>query len=123
MVQEVKGVQWKNDRAIFLQVVEYFKHQVILNNYLPGSKIASVREYALSLEINPNTVVKAYDILANQGIIEVRSTNGYFLTTDENILKKLKPSFAKEYQKTYLNSMKEIGYSKQEAIKMLEEEE
>lgn len=114
---------WNNDKAIFLQVVEYFKRQVILKEYIPGGKITSVREYALQLGINPNTVVKAYDILQEEGLIEAKSTNGYFLTSNESILGELKPNFAKIYQQQYLNSMEQIGYSRQEAMQMLKEEE
>ena len=34
---------------------------------MPNGKILSVREYALKLNVNPNTIVKAYDILAQEG--------------------------------------------------------
>lgn len=114
-------MEWRNDKAIYLQVVEWFKHNVILGMYAPGDKIPSVRELALKLEINPNTVVKVYDILNSEGLIEAKRTNGYFLTDDLEILERLKPFFAKEYIVQYLNNMKQIGYTKEQAINLLKE--
>ncbi len=116
-------VEWKNDIAIYLQVVDLFKKEVILGKYMPNDKILSVREYALKLNVNPNTIVKAYDILAQEGLIEPRSTNGYFITENKEILSKLKPSFATTYCREFLEHMKSIGYSKAEAVLMLKESE
>ena len=70
-------MDWRNDKAIFLQAIELFKKNVVNGVYKPGTKIPSVREYALILGINPNTVVKVYEILTNEGLIEARGTTGY----------------------------------------------
>lgn len=115
-------VEWKNDRAIFLQVIDLFKKQVIMGEYQPGGKVLSVREYGMKLGINPNTVVKVYEILTNEGLIIAKSTSGYYLTTDISIIDRLKPEFAKQYQLEYLEQMSGIGYSKEEAICLLKEE-
>lgn len=114
-------MEWRNDKAIFLQVIELFKRDIILGKYKPNDKIKSVREYALYLGINPNTVVKVYDILAQEGLIEARSTNGYYITENHEILSSLKPSFAEIYCQDFLKQMEGIGYGKEEAIQLLKE--
>lgn len=116
-------MEWRNDKAIYLQVIELFKKEIILGKYKPKDKIASVREYAVQLKVNPNTIVKVYDVLTREGFIEAQSTNGYFITDKEEVLNQLKPEFAKNYCKEFLSQMKGIGYSKEEAIDILNKEE
>ena len=114
-------VEWRKDRAIYLQVIDLFKRDIILGIYKPKDKILSVREYALRLGVNPNTIVKVYDMLCDEGLIEAQSTNGYFITENKEILGKLKPDFAQQYCVDFLEQMKSIGYSKEEAIVLLKE--
>ena len=57
-------MEWRNDRAIYLQVIDLFKKDVITGVYRPKDKILSVREYAIKLGVNPNTIVKVYDLYA-----------------------------------------------------------
>ncbi|MDE7161787.1 MAG: GntR family transcriptional regulator [Anaeroplasmataceae bacterium] len=114
-------MEWRNDKAIYLQVIELFKRDIILGKFKPKDKILSVREYALKLGINPNTIVKVYDLLAQEGLIEAQSTNGYFITENEEVLNSLKPELAKGYCKDFMTQMLSIGYSKDEVIKVLKE--
>ena len=116
-------MEWRHDKAIYLQVIELFKRDIILGKYKPKDKIASVREFAVQLGVNPNTIVKVYDILTEEGLIEAQSTNGYFITDKEEILNQLKPEFAKTYCQEFLSQMKSIGYQKKEAIELLKKEE
>lgn len=115
-------MEWRNDRAIYLQVIDLFKKDVITGVYRPKDKILSVREYAIKLGVNTNTIVKVYDLLTQEGLIEVQSTNGYFVTENEEILGMLKPSFAHTYCKDFIHLMQSIGISKEEAIELLKEE-
>lgn len=114
-------MEWRNDKAIYLQVIDLFKKDIILGKYKPKDKILSVREYALKLGINPNTVVKVYDILEQEGLIEAQSTNGFFITEDEEVLKQLKPELAMEYCRDFITQMTSLGYSTEEVIKLLKE--
>lgn len=114
-------MDWRNDKAIFLQVIELFKKNVVNGIYKPGSKIPSVREYALILGINPNTVVKVYDILTKEGLIEAKGTTGYFLTSNQEYLASIKPEIVKQSCEDFLKQMNDLGFTKQEIIELLKE--
>ncbi|MDE7264105.1 MAG: GntR family transcriptional regulator [Anaeroplasmataceae bacterium] len=116
-------MEWRNDKAIYLQVIELFKRDIILGKYKPKDKILSVRDYAFKLGVNPNTIVKVYDLLAQEGFIEAQSTNGYYITEKKEILERLKPEFATTYCQEFLAQMASIGYSKKDAIELLKEDE
>lgn len=113
-------MQFNNKESIYLQIVDYIKKQIVLNNYKPLEKIPSVREMAARLCVNPNTVSKAYDELVGIGIIIPKSTNGYFVTDEKMIVDKLKNAFINEYISDYLNKMQAIGINKDLAIKLLD---
>lgn len=69
-----------NGQAIYLQIVDYVCEQILQKKWLPEAKVPSVRELAIQLEVNPNTVARAYDFLKQQDIISDKRGIGYFIT-------------------------------------------
>ena len=59
----------KNNKAIYLQIADSICDRVLDGTFPPESRIPSVREYAAQVEVNANTVMRAYDHLASLGII------------------------------------------------------
>ena len=52
-----------NDKAIYLQMADRLCDEILAGTYKDDDRIPSVREYAVLLEVNTNTAVKAYDEL------------------------------------------------------------
>jgi GntR family transcriptional regulator len=72
-----------NDReAIYLQIAAYVSDHISLGKWLPEQKIPSVRELAVELQVNPNTVMRTYEHLQNQGVIFNKRGLGLFVTAD-----------------------------------------
>ena len=71
-------MDFHNKKAIYLQIADFVCEQILLKKW--AGKIPSVRELAVSLEVNPNTVVKTYFFLEERNIIVLRRGIGYFLT-------------------------------------------
>jgi GntR family transcriptional regulator len=63
----------------YLQIVQQVKQDVRLGLLKEGDKLPAVREVVTMVAINPNTVVKAYRELENQGLIEKRAGIGTFV--------------------------------------------
>src|ERR1700756_2562400 len=63
----------------YLQIVQQVKQDIQLGLLKEGDKLPAVREVVTMLAINPNTVVKAYRELENQGFIEKRTGIGTFV--------------------------------------------
>ena len=72
--------------------------EILADKYKDDDRIPSVREYAVLLEVNTNTAVKAYDELARANIIYNKRGLGYFVTkgTKRQILKERKREFIEE---------------------------
>ena len=89
---------YSNDKAIYLQMVDRLCDEILSGKYQDDDRIPSVREYAVLLEVNTNTAVKAYDELARANIIYNKRGLGYFVTpgAKKQILKTRKTEFMKE---------------------------
>jgi len=110
-----------NDRPIYIQLVEKLRLEIISNKLKPGERISSVRELALEARVNPNTMQKALVELENEGLIYTERTNGKFVTTNKELIEKIKKELAEEKVNNYLQDMKNIGISYKEAIDYLQE--
>ena len=68
-------------------IYEQIEHQLIryieLGVLKPNDKLPSVRQFALELGVNPNTVMKAYQELEEHGYIYTLSKKGAFVAENE----------------------------------------
>ena len=87
-----------NDKAIYIQMADRLCDEILAGTYKDDDRIPSVREYAVMLEVNANTVVKAYDELSRANIIYNKRGLGYFVTkgAKKQIMKERKLEFMKE---------------------------
>ncbi len=85
-------MDFNTNKAIYLQIAELVCEQIMLGIWRIEDKIPSVRELAVQLEVNPNTVMRTYDLLQQKGIIFNKRGIGFFLDMDS--IKK-----AQEYKK------------------------
>jgi GntR family transcriptional regulator len=65
---------------IWSQIEEGLRHRVAVGELEPGAAVSSVRDLARSLRVNPATVAKAYQRLADQGVLEVRRGSGTYVS-------------------------------------------
>lgn len=110
-----------NERPIYIQLVELIRIDIVSGKFQKGQKIPSVRELALIMKVNPNTMQKALVELENEKLIYTERTNGKYVTEDEELIEKVKKELAQEKVNNYLNSMNNIGISYDLAIKYLQE--
>lgn len=73
-------MQFNNTQSIYLQISDYIAENILRRTWNEGDRIPSIRETAVSVEVNPNTVMRAYAHLQEQGIIENRRGLGYFVS-------------------------------------------
>ncbi len=89
---------FSNDKPIFIQMADRLCDEILALKYRDDDRIPSVREYAVMLEVNVNTAVKAYDELARANIIYNKRGLGYFVTPGarQQILDERKVAFMNE---------------------------
>ena len=109
-----------NNIPIYIQLLEYLKIYLISGVFKCGDKLPSVREFATSFKVNPNTIQKALVELENMNLIYTERTNGKYVTDDSSLIEKLKDEYAITLAKSYFQGMKRIGLGKADSIKYLE---
>ena len=112
-------IDYKDTRPIYEQIVERFKTLILKEIMKPDEQMPSVRNLAMELSINPNTIQKAYAELERQGFIYTVKGRGSFVSGDSGLVEKRK----NEYMEQILALVKEaleIGMSKAELIREIE---
>ena len=110
-----------NERPIYVQLVENLRIEIVSGKLKIGERLPSVRELALTARVNPNTMQKALVELEDEGLVYTERTNGKFVTENVELIEKIKNELAKEKVNNYLNDMKNIGITYNEALKYLQE--
>ena len=101
------------NRPIYLQMADRLCDEILAYKYESDNRIPSVREYAMMLQVNSNTAVKAYEELAQRGIIYNKRGIGYFVApgAKAEILKDRKYKFMNETLPELFHQMSLLGIS------------
>lgn len=118
-------MEWKfeNDRPIYIQLVEQLKLAIASGVYSSGERLPSVRDLALEIKANPNTVQRAYSELEDKGLVYTQRTNGKFVTENQELLKEMREKIAKEEFLRYIENMKKLGYTAKEIKEYIQKNE
>lgn len=94
-----------------MQAALYVKRKILLNQVESGEKLPSRREAAAQLNINPNTVQKAFKLMEDEGFVRTSSTLGSVIYVDEAIFNRIEKELTEELVKEFIGSAKEINLS------------
>jgi DNA-binding transcriptional regulator YhcF (GntR family) len=70
-------MEFRENQAIYLQIAELICERILLKQWASEDKVPSVRELAVQLEVNPNTVMRTYDFLEQKDIIFTKRGMGF----------------------------------------------
>ena len=108
-----------NNIPIYIQLVEQIKISIISGEIASGERLPSVREWAMKYKVNPNTMQKALAELESVGLVFTERTNGKFVTENNELIETVRNNYAREVSEKYFSDMEKIGFSKDKAIKYL----
>lgn len=72
-------MEFRDNKAIYLQIADYVCEHILLGKWNVDQKVPSVREMAVDLEVNPNTVMRTYELLQSKNIINNKRGIGFFV--------------------------------------------
>lgn len=116
-------MEFNSDRAIYLQMADSICDRILQGEFKADERIPSVRELAVELGVNINTVVNAYDQLARTDIIYNRRGMGYFVSPDalERITAQRRETFFSKMLPEVHRQMRLLGISADEVKNRLKE--
>lgn len=114
-------MKFENNIPIYIQVIEDIKKEIVTGKLALGDKLPSARDLALKYQINPNTAAKIYKELEMEDMCYTKRGLGTYVTEDGDKLMHIKKEMAKTLLDNFIIGMKNLGYSKEELIELLEE--
>ena len=105
---------------IYLQVVRHIKRGIVAGIVLNGDEVPSRRVLSALLGVNPNTIQKSYAILESERLMESRSGAKSYMVLDEESVARVRSQLLENDATTVVNSLKQMGLSKEEALALIE---
>ena len=104
-------MQFNTLSPIYLQIAQYMHDLILSRVWKDGERIPSVRDMAMELEVNPNTVIRTYALLQEEGTLENQRGIGYFTAKDARslVLKKRRERFLKKDVPALFLTMETLG--------------
>jgi GntR family transcriptional regulator len=107
----------KTGVPIYLQIINEIKGSILSGSLVAGEKLPSVRELAMSLKVNPNTIAKSYRELKHDGVIESQWGGGYFVASDiKKVTQKDKEILMSKAFQQLINEAKDLGFNEKEQL-------
>jgi GntR family transcriptional regulator len=65
---------------VYRQIIDQIKFMVSGGALKKGEQLPSIRDLARQLSLNPTTIAKAYELMAEEGLVEKKPGKGAFIT-------------------------------------------
>lgn len=75
-------MEFADNKAIWLQICDRVAESVLMDEIGADDRLPSVRDMAVQMKVNPNTVMRAYERLLADGVVVNQRGIGYFVATD-----------------------------------------
>jgi GntR family transcriptional regulator len=115
-------MEFKDNEAIYLQIVAFVCERMLTGKWVAGQKILSVRDLAVELEVSPNTVMRAYELLQDKEIIYNKRGLGLFVSDDgfEKVKTYRKQNFVEQNLPEFFKNISLLDISLDDISKLYE---
>lgn len=114
------SINFKDPRPIYEQLAENIENLAIKGVLQANSQLPSVRQLAMELSINPNTIQKAYTALENRGVTYSIKGKGSFISENYENFSKKRTDEIKENIFKLIKEALELGVSKEDIKNWIE---
>jgi len=104
-------MEFSQPKGIYQQIADRMRDRILQGEWQPGERIPSIRELAVSIGVNPNTITKSYQSLMEKEIIENQRGLGYFVAEGarKKILADVKGEFVRNELPNIFKTMRVLG--------------
>lgn len=104
------------NKPIYQQLMDRIISEIVRGDIKAGDKLTSVREYAIEVGVNVNTIQRVYRELEYLEIVTTRRGQGTFVTENKPLLHRLRENMKQKIIKQFIKEMKNMGYSLDDMI-------
>lgn len=111
---------FNDNKPIYQQIADRLCDAILSGAHCPDERIPSVREYAMTVEVNANTIMRTYEMLQSQEIIYNKRGIGYFVSSDANekILAMRRKTFFNNEIEYFFRQIQSLGINAGDLAKM-----
>ncbi|MGB8452928.1 MAG: GntR family transcriptional regulator [Anaerocolumna sp.] len=113
-------MEFDNNIPIYVQVINEIKRDMVNGVITLGEKLPSGRDLAFKYKINPNTANRIYKEMEAEAICFTKRGLGTYVTEDVEKLMGIREEMAGSLLETFIEGMKQLGFTKEELIRLLE---
>lgn len=114
-------LQLNQKEPVYLQLTLYVKRLILLGRAKSGDKLPSRREIAMQLNINPNTVQKAFKLMEEEGFVRTETTLGSIIYIDDSLLQRIEEELTKDLVLSFIHSAKDVNLSFKRVVDLISE--
>lgn len=116
-------MDFTDKEPIYKQISDYFCKQILEKKWKPDDRVPSVREIAVQMEVNPNTAMRAFQILQDEEILINKRGIGHFIAEGayQKTLKLQRSEFVENDVPVFFRKMKLLGFTCEELEKIYRE--
>ncbi|RXZ82802.1 GntR family transcriptional regulator [Paenibacillaceae bacterium] len=107
---------------VYEQVAMHVKRQILLGFAAAGDPLPSRREIAAQLNVNPNTVQKAFRLMEEEGYVRTSGNQGSFITLDVALLARIEAELTHDMVAKFITQAKEVNLSFKKVIELISEQ-
>ena len=111
-------LDYHDRRPIYEQVTERFRQLILSGALTAGSRLPSVRQLAMELSINPNTIQRAYMQLEQEGLVYPVKGKGNFIADSTSIKRISKKAYTQEMRELIYKGQT-LGYDEEELTELV----
>ncbi len=118
-------MQFKEQKSIYLQIAGHMEDNILMEVWKNGERIPSIRETAVQMEVNPNTVMRTYNYLQEKNVIFNKRGIGYFTASDamEKVLAEKKKAFIQQQLPELFKTMRSLKITPEEILALYDTSE
>jgi len=109
-----------DNKPIYIQIMDLIKKKMISKEFLPGDKLPSVRDMSKQLEVNPNTVQRAYIEMEREMLVYTKRGQGTFIVDEPEFVLKLRKEMVLDRVGRFVREMEGFGFSHDELLNIIE---
>ena len=104
-------MEFSQPKGIYQQIADQMRDRILAGEWHEGERIPSVRELAVGVGVNPNTVTKSYQALLDREIIENQRGLGYFVASEakKRIVAQMREEFVRDELPKIVRTMRVLG--------------
>ena len=116
-------MKFEDNIPIYQQIIAFIKLKLITKEWEAEQKLPSVRDMAVQLGVNPNTIQRAYMELEREEYIYSQRGMGNFVTGDNKKIESLSEKAAEKIVNDFIREMKKMGFNTEDIISLIKEKE